>query len=431
MVFQRPLCTLVVLCSLIFCCSLPAHRVFAQSAAPAPSANATLSGFEGRWLTTYGPLLVDVDGDKATGSYVYGNGSGTIEGTITNNILTFRYIESDGTEGDGIFTLNQGGMRFDGKWHPDGQTQWQPWNGTRDPATPISLPSSVSSRFEGLFKTNYGPLQLTQEADRVTGHYRGASVGTLEGTIKQGRLHYTYTETSASGEGWFELSDDGMHLQGQWRAKGGSTFKPWTGSRVVPKPGVRWLIIFETHWEHSITEQEYSFGDMLRSYFKRIPHVQVRQRRIADKVDFLRAGAELAYLAEPVVVLLSGHGSPEGLQLAGEFLSEAEIIEVLRPAAHNIELLHFSSCNILAGEIPQRIRAALPKETRPVISGYAKVVDWSASAVFEMLYLDLVVGRRMTPQQAAEIVTREMNFADDTSTEGSPFGSLSFRILAD
>jgi len=393
--------------------------VFAPVAAWAEDAS-----FQGRWETTYGVLVLSQNGTAVTGSYTYGGGTGTVAGTVEKRTLTFKYEESSGVKGEGKFELNDSATRFDGTWHEEGEVTWQPWSGVA-----IRTATDTSSAgFDGLFDTTYGPMRLRQSTDAVTGTYlfQGAE-STIKGTVKDATLTFTYKEEKASGEGTFDLSDDGMAFSGAWKPAGTDAWSPWIGTRVVPEVGVSWLVVFETQWERSLSDNEYSYGDMLRSFFERLPKVQVRQRRIADKADFLRAGAELAYLAEPVALWVSGHGTEEGLSISGDSIAAKELLAVLKPAP-NVFLVHFSSCAIMGGKVPAALLKDLSDGRSLDVSGYAVPVDWAGSAVLEMLYLDLILGRQLTPKAAAEVVLDEMNFADDTATTGSPLGALKFRI---
>jgi hypothetical protein len=165
---------------------------------------------------------------------------------------------------------------------------------------------------------------------------------------------------------------------------------------------------------------------MLRSYFERFPNVGVRHRRLQSRRDFLEFGAEVGYLAEPVALWISGHGSPEGLIAGGDTIGAADIQAVLAQAP-TVFLVHFSSCAMMAGSLPATIRAGLPEP--PAISGFGVEVEWGASAVFEILYLDLVLGQGLTPSAAAAVLQSELNFADETATPGSPLGSLWFNLI--
>ena len=106
------------------------------------------------------------------------------------------------------------------------------------------------------------------------------------GSIEDNRLTFRYEEPEASGEGWFELSDDGQSFVGEWKEDGVQGWANWEGQRIHAQPGRAWLVVLEANWEADLSETEYSFGNMLRSYFTRMPHVRsatplLRQCRIA------------------------------------------------------------------------------------------------------------------------------------------------------
>ena len=166
---------------------------------------------------------------------------------------------------------------------------------------------------------------------------------------------------------------------------------------------------------------------MLRTYFERIPSIRVRHRRLADRNDYLRASSELSFLAEPTVVWLSGHGSAGRLAVEGGGVGADDVAATLL-AAENVFLVHFSSCEMLVPGVTDTIRAALPPGRDVPVSGYGVPVDWGGSAVLEILYLDLVLGRGMSPRQAARVVLDELRFAGENATTGSPLGALHFRI---
>lgn len=285
----------------------------------------------------------------------------------------------------------------------------------------------VSNEFDGLFDTEWGRVRLSQTGDNVTGTYSYGEGGTIEGSVVDGRLQFRYLDGSGAGEGWFELSPDGIDLNGMWRGDGSPSWGTWGGSRLVPDPDVVWLVILETHWETSIAENEYAFGDMLRSYFERLPNVHVRHRRMNDVADFRENVEQIAYLAEPVLLWLSGHGSEGRFILGGETLGAEEVIAAVN-SAPNITLVHFAACDMMTGGIADQILAQIPPERNLAISGYGEVVDWGASAVLEILYLDLMLGWGLTPHAAASIVFDELNFADDSPTTGSPLGATDFQI---
>ncbi|MCA9565169.1 MAG: hypothetical protein KC561_16845, partial [Myxococcales bacterium] len=387
---------------------------------PTAVAQDEAASFTGFWDTTYGLLELQQTGTSVVGSYSYGGGS-TVQGTVEGNRLTFTYMEPTAT-GEGWFELSPTGDRISGQWSESGSSDWFEWNGTRVEAPPTVV---ANTGLEGLFDSTYGRLRLSQSGNEVRGSYTFGGGSTIEGTVEGNRLTFTYQEPSASGEGYFELSSDDRTLTGGWRTSPQGEWTGWTGERITPDPGTVWLVVLEAHWEHSLAEHEYAFGDMLRAYFERMPHVRVRHRRFYDQDDFVRTASELAYLAEPVFLLIASHGSGGSLAVNGDAIGPEVIRDVLVNAP-NVFGVHFSACEIMVGETPSLIQAGLPEGRHVALSGYATAVDWSASALIEFLYLDLILGRGMLPESAANVVMEELDFAGDDNA-ASPLGSAQFR----
>lgn len=86
--------------------------------------------------------------------------------------------------------------------------------------------------WSGTWKTNFGPLALTQLGDAVTGSYSHDG-GRLTGTAKGGVLTGTWVEPTDRGTFTFRLSADGRSFTGSWKEthpdprQGGS----WNGTR--------------------------------------------------------------------------------------------------------------------------------------------------------------------------------------------------------
>ncbi len=389
----------------------------AAALAVAAPAGADEPDFGGIWESTFGLLEMVQDGDRVSGVYA---SVATLEGTVDGGRLTFRYVEPEAT-GEGWFELRDGGRRFAGEWRADGEQAWAEWQGTR------LLRPQPSDGFEGVFETTYGPMRLWRDGDAVRGRYGYEGGSTIEGTVADGTLTFTYAEPRARGEGGFELLPGGEGFRGQWREEGGEEWRVWEGRRVEPRLGVLWLVVMEAPWETTLATQPYSFGEMLRAYFARFPHVRVRQTTILDRDDFVRTADELAYLAEPVALVLAGHGEAEGLLAGGEVITAADITAALADAP-GVFLTHFSACAVMGGEVPGQILGGLPEGRAMALSGYAVPVDWAASAVLEFLYLELVLGRRMPPAEAAAVIRAELGFAGDQPTAGSPLGAAQFRF---
>ena len=282
--------------------------------------------------------------------------------------------------------------------------------------------------FEGLWETSYGRMRLSVDGDRVHGVYASSPGASLEGTISGRTLEFTYQEPDARGEGRFHLAEDGLSLEGRWRPFPAKKWRPWKGTRVVPRPGVRWLVILEARWEVGLHEAEYTFGAMLRSYFTMAPEVQVRERRFHDVADFRRFAGEVAFLAEPVVLLVSTHGSAKGISVGGETIGPTVIAESLH-AASNVELLHLAGCDMLSGGAAETILAGLPEGHRFPISGYKTTVDWAASALSDLTYLTFVLIRELPPEQALRQTHVSAPFSGDEPVDRCAFRPLGLALL--
>jgi len=376
--------------------------------------------FGGLWTSTYGQLVLEQDGNRVSGSYDDG---GAIDGQVEGNLLTFHYREPS-ARGEGWFELAPDGRSFAGKWREEGRRVWLDWTGTR------SEDLFSSDFFEGLWSTSYGMMRLWREDDQIKGSYSYSRGSKVAGTMKERRLEFRYNEPSAEGEGWFELSEDGQSFEGKWREKGGRAWKDWTGTRIVPVPGRIWLVILEARWENSLAEPEYTFGDMLSMYFTMAlaRHVKVRHRFFHDHEDFQRWCNEAAFLAEPVVLLVSTHGTQEGITVGGETIG-AEIIAESLQFAGNLELLHLSGCLMMDGSLPREIMRRLPPQRCFPISGYSTSVAWDASALSDFTFLSLLLIRGLAPGEAVAQANLLAPYTAAEAVEGGVFRPLGLEVL--
>jgi hypothetical protein len=271
-------------------------------------------------------------------------------------------------------------------------------------------------------------MRLVQEKERVFGFYEGSGSCTLEGRLEGQRLTFRYREPQVEGEGHFQLAQDGTGFDGQWRPSGKAEWSSWQGRRLPAVSGRLWLVVIEAHWQHSYLDKEYAFGHMLREFFMRLPHVNVRQRFFADEAGLVTWCRELMYLPEPAVVLFSSHGTEDGLSVQGKALDTARIAETLR-YADNIMLLHFSSCLMMKEGKASALARALQAIGRFPVSGYDRSVDWAGSALIEFHYLDMILGRGLAPEEAAQQVLQLVAYAGEKEVSGSPYPATGFRIL--
>jgi len=393
-------------------------RLFTSLAALAFLAvNSAASGFTGDWSTTYGPMILSEASGTVKGTYIDEGEVRALEGKIKNGVLEFVYREGE-SSGTGWFRLDEGGYGFKGELREAGSVGAVPWLGSRRWA-----PQSGET-FEGLWDTGFGRMRLRRDGDRLTGIYAYAG-GKIEGRLVDGAFKFRYTD-SAAGEGEFRLVRGGRAFSGRWRPDGSPEWKEWNGFRADPSPGLKWLIVLESRWESSLGADEYTYGEMLKSFFTRSPDVRVRQRFYTDRASLAKWIREAAFLAEPVVLYFSGHGSVEGLNTDDGPAGAGDIAAALGDSG-TIGLVHFGSCDVMNGAVPAELQRLA--NGRFPISGFAQPVDWAASAVTDFMYLDLILSRDMTPARAAAELVRLMPFAGKKSVKSS-YDGVSFRFVA-
>ena len=374
--------------------------------------------FAGEWDTTYGRLSLKVEGKTAVGTYfVAGGAVNEMKGEIDGEKLTFSYSEPSVT-GEGHFTLSADKRSFSGQWREKGVTRWNPWDGRRQIVK--------AGDFSGVWKTSFGMMRLNQDGEKVTGCYTDGERSEITGTVKSGVLTFTYKEPlGIEGTGEFKLSANAATFSGTWKAsdgKGGG----WNATRVVPVPGRIWLVVLEANWEANLRESEYSFGDMLKQFFTRVPSVAVRHRYFDGREDFARWCSELQYLNEPVVLYIASHGTEAGITVGKNTLTGEFIGQQLRHA-RDIRLIHLGACLAMAGKAPGEIRDASGL-TSPV-SGYTKVADWAGSAVIDFMLLDLILSRHTPPAEAVRQVQKSMTFAGEKELPDSVIKPAGLKIL--
>ncbi len=371
-----------------------------------------MTTFAGRWLTTFGPMELQETNDVIQGAYWYQGVANRIEGKLKKGRLVFLYQDAHGP-GEGWFELTKGGQ-FQGQYRLNGAEQWFPWNGQRE--------------WNGIWDTSFGRMRLNHDGDRIHGCYDGATSGRVDGRTDGKRFVFKYVEANAKGEGWFELDDGAMNFRGAWRPEGTVKWGDWTGQRVVARPNLTWLVVIEAHWQRSLGDAEYSYGEMLRTFFARVPTVAVRQRYFNDGPSLERWCRELIYVPEPAVVLISSHGTQAGVGVHHHTIEPKRVVDHLREAS-SVQLLHFATCLVLkedkSGDFVKRIGTTAPFP----ISGYTTSVDWGGSAILEFNYFDLMLSKHLSPEDAAKTMLKMIAWAGDKSPPGSPYGAAGFRFF--
>ncbi len=388
---------------------------------PLPATANKPRSFVGIWNSTFGKLVLRQVGNRVSGDYPLG----TITGNVIAGRLEFEYVESQ-ARGEGWFRLSQDGVNFVGQWRQNGTADWRDWSGTL-------VSAAIEDRgFIGLWGTTYGRMRLLRSGDDIRGCYEvDGGFGTINGQLKGKRMVFRYTEADDEGAGWFELDQEGQRVSGKYRPDGDKVWRAWQGIRQPPRTGRMWLVVLEAHWENDLAEREYAFGDMLRSYFTMADakHVDVRHRYFHDLADFRRFSQSIHFLAEPVVLVVSSHGSPAGIWVGGQTIDAATIADCLK-YADNLRLLHLSGCAMMAGSVPRQIHEKLPGYARYPISGYQKFVAWDASALGDFTFLSFVLLRQRDPVLAVEQAIRVSPYIGSQSPSGSDFEPLGLTIVA-
>ncbi len=300
------------------------------------------------------------------------------------------------------------------------------------PTTNAQEPESKATAptYAGLWETSYGRMRLNQVGSKVSGEYSYTSTSTIAGEVEEGRLTFEYREGETQGEGWYEFAEDGESFHGRWREKGKEGWNRWKGTRVHPEKGIIWLVILEAHWETSLAEKEYAFGDMLRSYFtmESARHVRVRYRTFHDEKDLRRWSRDVRFLAEPVVLLISTHGTARGVQVSGEVIGAEALADCVR-GSHNLKVLHLSGCGMMAGDVPAAIQKSLGPAQKLPITGYTTTVAWDASALADFVYLSMLLIHRLEPAAAVQQTHLLAPFTREDRLPGARFQALGLRVL--
>ncbi len=401
-------------------CQVVGIVVVTIAAALAATAQAAPS-FAGTWETTYGEMTLAQQGNQVSGYYTSEGERCTVEGQVSGARMTFTYREPRAA-GEGWFELDASGRKIAGQWRPSDRATWDVWVGTRQAA------EKPAPSFAGVWQTSFGPMRLHCEGEKVSGIYAYADGSTISGTVAGSRLTFEYQEPAAAGQGWFELDPGGDTFAGQWRSGTDAEWQAWDGRRLRPEIGRKWLVVVEARWETSLSEREYSFGEMLQAFFARTPNIEVRHRFFTDEGSLRSWIQDTVYLPEPVVLVIATHGSPAGLFVNGRTIGADALAESLRHAG-SLELVHFSACEIFKDRLAKEIMAGLGAAADFPLSGYTTSVDWAASAIIELTYLDLILAREMTPAAAAAQLQKLLPFAGDRTPAGACFAPAGFQII--
>ena len=153
--------------------------------------------FGGEWKSTFGVVSLEQEGDAVTGRF--GAGKFPIKGAVKGRELKFEYDEGN-AKGDATFTLDPSGNAYAGTFQVRGGRRGV-WNGWRpDPSASEGKPAG----FAGLWLTDLGLMELTQDGAKVRGRYAMRGTSSLEGDVAGRHLEFRY-KGFRPGPGWFDL----------------------------------------------------------------------------------------------------------------------------------------------------------------------------------------------------------------------------------
>ena len=173
----------------------------------------TVASFAGTWETVAGSatkytVRLTQTGNRVTGSYSPRNGK-IFGGVVVGNKLTFKWTQDGGNEGTAEFIMNDDGDGFAGS-----ATATKPVAVTNSWKTYVPAPPSS---FAGTWDTKMGfretRLAISQEGNKVIGRFPDQN-GSIEGTVLEKTLRFTWRSDAGSGSGKFGISTSGQTFAG-------------------------------------------------------------------------------------------------------------------------------------------------------------------------------------------------------------------------
>ncbi len=165
----------------------------------------------GEWRTSLGVVTFKRQGDAWVATFANPQ-LPALKGLLKGKELTLKYNEG-ARRADATITLDDSGRSFSGPYRfGEGQrtyvdTRWQGWR--PDP----EARKGQTGRFDGLWLTTQGLMELEQSGDKVKGQYARYGPVKIEGTVTGRAVDFRYTWLR-NGKGWFDLSKDGKTIEG-------------------------------------------------------------------------------------------------------------------------------------------------------------------------------------------------------------------------
>jgi phospholipase/carboxylesterase len=189
------------------------------------AADEAAESFQGEWRTSIGVVHLVQKGETVTGAYGPRDAF-QIKGKAKGKVLDFEFEEGQ-AKGDARFTLDQSGNAFAGGFQIRGGRQGA-WNGWRpDPRAVADRPAS----FAGLWLTDAGLMELSQDSGKVQGRYASRGNSTIEGKVTGRHLAFRF-KNLRGGQGWFDVASDGKSLAGAANTDGFPGWFGWQGRQA-------------------------------------------------------------------------------------------------------------------------------------------------------------------------------------------------------
>jgi predicted esterase len=180
---------------------------------------------QGEWRTSLGIATFKPDGDALVATFASPQ-LAPVKCSVKTKAAAPQNEEAP-KPGEAKLTLDESGRSFSGSCRLANGRQL-PWQGWRpDP----DATKAETGRFDGLWLTTIGLMELEQAGDKVKGNYAARGTSKIEGTITGRQLDFRY-QWFRPGKGWFDLSKDGKTFEGAAIGDGQFGWYGWKGRRA-------------------------------------------------------------------------------------------------------------------------------------------------------------------------------------------------------
>ncbi len=180
---------------------------------------------QGEWRTSLGVVTFKPEGDALVATFTNPQIS-PVKCTVKRKTAPPNNEEGP-KPGEAKLTIDDSGLAFSGSCQfANGRRI--PWSGWRpDP----DATKAETGRFDGLWLTTIGLMELEQTGDKAKGNYAVRGTSKIEGTITGRQLDFRY-QWFRPGKGWFDLSKDGKTFEGAAVGDGADQWYGWKGRRA-------------------------------------------------------------------------------------------------------------------------------------------------------------------------------------------------------